>query len=98
MLRLTKFGRLALMSTALFACVAAVPGCGSKVTPDNYAKINVGMTEAEVKNILGSPTKSESKDTLLGPGSEDVWKDGDKTITVLLIGGKVVLPPEKSGF
>jgi hypothetical protein len=98
MFRFTKFGRMALVSTVALVCVASLPGCGSKVTPDNYAKISAGMTEAEVKNILGSPTKSETKDTLLGPGTEDVWKDGDKSITILVIGGKVVLPPEKAGF
>ena len=65
-------------------------GCSSKVTQENYDKIHAGMSQEEVKAILGAPT--ESRDTSLGPisGGTWVWKGGGATITVQFLSGKVL--------
>ena len=97
MSRLTTFGRVALVPTAAIVCIVALPGCGSKVTQDNYALIKTDMSEADVVKILGTPTSSEEQKTLVGTMSKKVWKDGDKTITVGFADGKVMMM-EKSGF
>jgi hypothetical protein len=67
------------------------------VTPENYAKIKPGQTEAEVIEILGKPTSTETQDTPGGKGSKEVWTDGNKTIMVGIFDGKVMLA-DKSGF
>jgi hypothetical protein len=67
---------------------------GSSVTPENLQKLKVGMTEAEVKAVLGSPNKGKQVRTSEIPGRESteywIWTDGPKTITVIFAGGKVV--------
>jgi hypothetical protein len=35
-----------------------ISGCGSKITKANADKINTGMSEKEVSDILGSPTET----------------------------------------
>jgi outer membrane protein assembly factor BamE (lipoprotein component of BamABCDE complex) len=35
-------------------------GCGSKITQENFDKIQVGMGQDEVTTILGKPTESSS--------------------------------------
>jgi len=77
------------------ACLVAAPGCGSKINDDNYGKIKAGMSETEVRNILGNPASTEKG--AMGAASKEVWKDGGKTITVLFVEDKV-LASEKSGF
>lgn len=56
-------------------------GSGS-VTLLNYAKIQKGMSEAQVKGILGQPT------TEMGLGGNKVatWQDGQNTISVTFTG------------
>jgi len=81
----------------LIAVMGMIFGCGSTVTPDNYAKIKEGQSEADVTDLLGKPSSTEIASLPTGSGSKDIWKDGDKTITVFVIGGKVVAI-EKSGF
>lgn len=38
--------------------------CGSKLTPENFAKVKNGMSEEEVKEILGKPDEVESGEVL----------------------------------
>ena len=47
------------------ACALMLLVACSKVTSENYAKVQTGMTQAEVENILGKPNKTESAN--LGP-------------------------------
>ena len=58
---------------------------------------NGEVTEAEVIEILGKPTSTETQDTPGGKGSKEVWTDGNKTIMVGIFDGKVMLA-DKSGF
>ena len=66
-------------------------GCnqGSRLTLANYDQVNVGMSKAQVENILGPPTKVESKQALVFSG-QSRWEprttyryeDGKKFATV----------------
>ena len=95
--RLETFGRLALAPAAL-VCLVALPGCGSKVNQDNFAAIKPDMSEADVIKLLGNPTSTtDDPKGLLGPMSKKVWKDGDKSITVEFVQGRI-LSLEKAGF
>jgi DNA-directed RNA polymerase subunit RPC12/RpoP len=66
---------------------------GNKVTAENIKKIKNGMTEAEVIDILGSPTKSaDASNPLLGGKSNMkvlTWEKGRNGVVVQIIDGKV---------
>ncbi|MBV8032718.1 MAG: outer membrane protein assembly factor BamE [Betaproteobacteria bacterium] len=63
----------------------------SKVTEENFAKVQNGMSEQEVAAILGAPTESTSREILGISGTTSVWRSGDAEITVRFVGGKVAL-------
>jgi outer membrane protein assembly factor BamE (lipoprotein component of BamABCDE complex) len=63
---------------------------GPKLTQENFAKIQTGMTLAQVRAILGEPTESSSVDVAVFSGTVSKWKQGDVTITIQFVNGKVV--------
>ena len=63
----------------------------SKVTQENFAKVQDGMTEQEVTAILGSPTESSSGSILGISGTSSKWSSGDALITIRFVNGKVAL-------
>ena len=74
----------------------------SKVTEQNFAKIQDGMPEQDVLALLGKPTESNSVNLLGVSGTSSRWVSGDATITVRFVNGKVALktfdkpsPPQK---
>ena len=69
----------------LLALGIAVLGC-SKVTQENYSKLQIGMTLQEVEDILGKPTHCQSRLHL----SQCIWESGDKSITMNIVADKVV--------
>jgi hypothetical protein len=75
---------------AALALVLALAAC-SKVTQENFARIQNGMTEQEVAAILGSPTESNSREVLGISGTSSVWRSGDAEISIRFVGGKVAL-------
>jgi hypothetical protein len=103
--------RLAPLVRVLMSLALAVPmmlffaGCGggSDVNEKNYEKINNGMTEAEVEKILGKPSKKPpDRDfaSTIPPGGKVIVysnKEGDKTVSVIYVGGKVT-DKTQSGF
>jgi hypothetical protein len=74
-----------LIAASLLALLVAC----SKVTPENFAKVQNGMTEQEVIAILGSPTESTSREVLGITGTASSWVSGDTAITIRFVGGKV---------
>lgn len=71
----------------------SVAGCASKVTSENYDRIENGMTVAQVQKILGKGQLVTSASGAIGNlgGSTKVykWVDGEKTITITFINDKV---------
>jgi hypothetical protein len=63
----------------------------SKVTQDNFAKIQEGMSEQEVMALLGSPTESNSINILGVSGTASRWVGRDAVITVSFVNRKVAL-------
>jgi hypothetical protein len=51
---------------------------GSKLTSANYDQISLGMSKAQVQNILGPPTSSETKDMLIFKKTSFRYEDGKK--------------------
>jgi hypothetical protein len=80
------------MKSVLFALVAAVliAGC-SRVTQENFLKVQEGMSEAEVIAILGEPTESNSVNLLGVSGTSSRWLARGAVISVQFVNGKVAL-------
>lgn len=80
------------MKKWLIAVLAAflVAAC-SKVTQENFAKVEEGMSEQEVIALLGSPTESNSVNVLGVSGTASRWITNDTEVTVRFVNGKVAL-------
>ena len=85
--------------TALMVLVCVLSlGCESKLNQKNVDKLKEGMSEADVINILGKPTGVDSiKMPGGGSASKEVWKDGEKSITINFLNGKAMVWT-KDGF
>ena len=75
--------------TALIVSGLAV-GCGSKVTQENFDKVQAGMSREDVKSILGEPTESSGVGVGALSGDAWVWKKNGTVITIQFVGGKVL--------
>jgi hypothetical protein len=73
---------------AALVFVAVLAGC-SRITQENFGKIDQGMPEREVLSLLGSPTESSSVDVLGVSGTSSRWVGRDAEITVRFVNGKV---------
>jgi len=54
------------------------PLSGSKLTSANYDQISLGMSKAQVENILGPPTSIDSKDMVIFKKTTYRFEDGKK--------------------
>lgn len=74
--------------TLILACTALLLATGcSKLTQDNYEKIEAGMTYDEVTHVIGEPTSCDSMFTI----KQCQWKSGKKIIDIKLLNNKVVI-------
>jgi len=73
-----------------FAAVLLLAAC-SKVTQENFARIQNGMSEQEVAAILGSPAESSSSSVLGISGTASKWSGDGAVITIRFVNGKVAL-------
>lgn len=69
--------------TLLIAC--------SRVTEENYNRIESGMEEAAVIKILGDPDETSSMRIGSLTGKSSVWDDGKARISIQFFNGKVKL-------
>jgi hypothetical protein len=85
--RAQLFLKLGLAATALVLFVTAC----SKVSEENFAGIQEGMSEREVIAILGTPNESNSVSLLGLSGATSRWVGRDTVIAVHFVNGKVAL-------
>ena len=76
-----KFGNLLLLLAVL--ALMSLPGCGrtfsgSKLTTANYDQVTLGMSKAQVENILGPPSSAETKDLVIFKKTTYRWEDGKR--------------------
>jgi hypothetical protein len=69
--------------------LALALGACSKVSEENFAKVQVGMTEQDVVSILGSPTESDSVNVLGVSGAAWRWTSRNAAASVQFVNGKV---------
>jgi hypothetical protein len=75
----------------LLVLVCMLFGC-SKLTADNYAKIQTGIAYSEVVRILGKP--DSSSEALFVKNC--VWGNEQKNITVNFVGDKAILSTSRN--
>jgi len=78
------------MKWRALALVVLLAGC-SKVSEENFGKVQEGMTEEQVMAILGKPTEANSVAVLGVSGTTSRWVGNGATITVRFVNGKVAL-------
>jgi hypothetical protein len=98
---LPRTGPIARLGLALCACVLLI-ACESKVSREKFDKVQVGMTLAQVEDLLGSGSDDTSDGGLtvnsagvpdISKGAADktyVWKAGSGRIVITFSKGKVV--------
>lgn len=69
-----RFCACLLLAIFLVAC--------SRVTQENFDKIQPGMTMEQVVTILGNPTTSESMNVMGLSGTSAQWKDNNAVISI----------------
>ena len=85
---------------AILVALAPVSGCGSKISEANYYRVQYGMTEEEVEELLGPAHQEESPrrvaataasaTTRPSPDKVKSWTRGELTISVVFRDGVVV--------
>lgn len=73
-----------------FAAILLLAAC-SKLTQENFAKVQDGMTEQEVAAILGKPSESSSSSLAGVTATASRWADKEAAITIRFLNGKVML-------
>jgi hypothetical protein len=82
-----------LVCLLLLATGPALSGCGSKISEANFYRVQYGMTEEDVEELLGPPhrqtvTPSPDGDSM-GEEKSQWWTRGPLVIQVRFVGGKV---------
>ncbi|HET7198793.1 MAG TPA: outer membrane protein assembly factor BamE [Burkholderiales bacterium] len=75
---------------AWLLALALLAAC-SKVSEENFAKVEEGMSEDQVIAILGKPTEATSRSVLGVSGTTSRWVGNGASITVRFVNGKVAL-------
>ena len=87
---LRRLSQLRVVALGMVICMSLVSCGGSKISQENFEKIQTGMPLAQVLAILGEPTESSSVDVAVFSGTVSKWKAGDITLTIQFVNGKVV--------
>jgi hypothetical protein len=87
---LRRLSHLRAVIFVMVICMSLVSCSGSKISQENFEKIQTGMPLAQVTDILGAPTESSSVDVAVFSGTVSKWRGGDVTITIQFVNGKVV--------
>lgn len=84
-MNLRPFARagLALAASLLIAA------CGSKISAENFERIQDGMSQKEVVAILGEPTETSAINIAGVSGGMATWQEGNTVISVQFLNDKV---------
>ncbi len=71
----------------LFGLCLLLPACAGRLSAENYARISLGMSHAEVLDILGTPDNCWAA---IGFSSCS-WTEGSSSVSVRFVADRVVL-------
>jgi len=80
--------KLFLKFCMILICAVFLSAC-TRLTQENFDKIQTGMPMSEVIMILGEPTASESVNFAGISGTSATWKDKTTVITIQFLNDKV---------
>ncbi|MGF1677892.1 MAG: outer membrane protein assembly factor BamE [Candidatus Methylacidiphilales bacterium] len=69
--------------------MTAFIACGNKLTSENFTKVKNGMTEEEVRSLLGKPKEVKTGEMLGLSSTTFTYEDGETQAVVGFINGKV---------
>ncbi|MBL8502304.1 MAG: DUF3862 domain-containing protein [Rhodocyclaceae bacterium] len=84
-MNLRPFTRIVRVLAASFFLAA----CGSKISAENFERIQNGMTQKEVVALLGEPAETNSVSIGGLSGGMATWQDGNTVISVQFVNDKV---------
>lgn len=76
-------------ATAILALALLAAACGSRISAENFERIQNGMTQKEVVTILGEPTETSAVSVGGLSGGMATWRDGNTAISVQFLNDKV---------
>ncbi len=79
-----------LRATATVALLLLLSAC-SKVTPENYARLESGMTREQVYAVLGKPDEVSGSGVGKLTMSSELWEGKAHRVTVTFAGDRIVL-------
>lgn len=80
--------RLAQAALAL-AAATLLAACGSKISAENFERIQSGMVQKDVIALLGEPTETSNVSIAGLSGGLATWRDGNTVISVQFVNDKV---------
>lgn len=81
--------RSAALFLTLCGAFALLVACGGKLNPDSFARIKNGMSEDEVKAIIGKPSEVKTGEMLGLSSTTYSYEKGETKAVVGFINGKV---------
>jgi hypothetical protein len=79
-----------LVQTALgLATAVLLAACGSKISAENFERIQTGMAQKDVIALLGEPTETSNVSIAGLSGGMATWRDGGTVISVQFVNDKV---------
>lgn len=72
----------------LILVFSLLTACGSKVTEENFSKVQNGMSLRQVTQILGVPVSIDSINVAGISGTSAVWKSRNTVITIQFLNDK----------
>ncbi len=76
-------------TAAVVLATTLLAACGSKVSAENFERIQTGMTQKEVVAILGEPNETSAVSIAGLSGGMATWRDGNTEISVQFLNDKV---------
>ncbi|TMH98546.1 MAG: DUF3862 domain-containing protein [Betaproteobacteria bacterium] len=77
-------------SVGVAILLLTLAACSSRLNQENFDKVRDGMSQKEVREILGDPVDASGASFLGLSSGEAVWKDNKTTITVHFLNDKVI--------
>ena len=78
-----------LQPLAIVLAALLLTACGSKISTENFERIQTGMTQKEVVAILGDPTETSAVSIAGLSGGMATWREGNTVISVQFVNDKV---------
>lgn len=76
--------------TAVLLTALLLVACGDPVSRESYARVETGMAESRVFDILGEPDRSRSATVGGVSGTQHSWEGNGFVISIQFLNGEVV--------